>query len=101
MPPDISESNAQAWALYELFDTQWQLAPSGYRHAYQYSSLLQFAGQLGATPSELTDLIERVKVIENAVLSVEYERYLHDEAERQRKAKQPAHANSPALIGQG
>jgi hypothetical protein len=86
IPPVVHEGNETAWELYQLFETRWVWGAAGYRSSYDYSNAMQLAAQVGVVGVDLLDLVERIKVVESTVLSIEAERYDLDEATRKREA---------------
>lgn len=84
--PEVLPGNAETWSLFKLFDTRFDWGASGYRLSYDIGPLQAFAIHARATPDELLDIVQRVKLIEETVLAAEAARAELDEEERERKA---------------
>lgn len=88
--PEVCEGNNAVWELYQLLDTDWHWGAGGYKSRYDRIPFMKLALKMGATQYELIDLLERLKVIEAAVLEIEMRRYQFAEEERKRKATRDA-----------
>jgi hypothetical protein len=84
--PEVASGNADTWSLFKLFETRWQWGAAGYRCGYDIAPLQAFAIHAKASPAELLDIVERVKVIEETVLVAEAKRAEMDEDQREAKA---------------
>jgi hypothetical protein len=81
--PEVLEGNREVWALYQRFESDWHWGMAGYRIRYDRVPVMLLILHQGDDGPDMDDVVDRLKIIESAILEIESKRY--EAAERKRK----------------